>query len=63
MNEETRTRCLAHLREASVCLEGTRHTVIAVRLQDLIEAVEADTAPGVGPATSASPHLDEVASR
>lgn len=43
MNEETRSRCLKHLREASACLEKTRHAVTAVRLQDLIETIEQES--------------------
>lgn len=42
MNEEARSRCLTHLRAASACFAQTRHSVIAVRLQDLIEMIEHD---------------------
>jgi hypothetical protein len=43
MDEETRSRCLTHLREASLCLENTANAVVAVRLQDIIETIEQET--------------------
>lgn len=40
MNEETRSRCLTHLREASLCLEAMAYPVLAVRLQDIIDTID-----------------------
>jgi hypothetical protein len=43
MDENVRSHCVLHLREAIACLESIEHSIIAARLQDILETVEQES--------------------